>query len=173
MVTTPDDVGRDDDALLRVVEELGLMLSEAGLPRMPARVFAYVLAEDADRYTARQLAEGLRVSPAAISGAVRLLVQTGLLAKGREPGARSDHYRIDDEDVWSAIFVQQLPLLQRWEESMGAAVEQLGRETRGGRRLRETQAYFRFLRAELTQIQQRWHDTKDELVAGLDAEDRM
>jgi DNA-binding transcriptional regulator GbsR (MarR family) len=125
------------------VEQLGLMLAESGLPRMPARVFAYVLAEEADRYTARDLAEGLRVSPAAISGAVRYLVQVGLLDKGREPGARSDHYRIYDEDVWAAISLQRMPLLERWEQTVAEAAEQLPRHSRGRRRLRETQAFYR------------------------------
>jgi hypothetical protein len=53
---------------------------------MPARVVAYVLAEVSDRSTAGDIAAGLRVSPAAISGAVRYLVQAGLLGKEREPG---------------------------------------------------------------------------------------
>lgn len=169
MPATPDDAEERHDVLLRVVERFGLMLAESGIPRMPARVFAYVLAADRDRYTAAELAAGLRVSPAAISGAVRYLVRVGLLDKGREPGARSDYYRVYDDDVWSAIFLQQLPLLQRWEEISAEAVRQLGRETPGGRRLRETQAYFRFLRTELAQLQSRWAREKDKFIAELDA----
>ena len=159
---------RDDDVLLEVVERFSVLLTEAGMPRMPARVFSYVLAEDADRYTAGQLAAGLGVSAAAISGAVRLLVQAGLLEKGREPGSRSDDYRIDDDDVWSAILLHRLPLLERWERISAEAVGQLGPSTRGGRRLRETQAYFHFLRSELPRLQERWHRIKDDIVAQLD-----
>ena len=80
--------------LLRFVEHLALMFYDAGMNRMAARVFAYVLAEDAERYTAADLAKGLGVSRAAISGAVRDLVHAGLVSKEREPGARVDHYRI-------------------------------------------------------------------------------
>lgn len=160
----------DDDALLRAVERIGLLLTEAGMPRMPARVFAYVLAEDADRYTARELAEGLRVSPAAISGAVRYLVQAGLLDKGREPQARSDHYRIYDEDVWSAIAAQRIPLLERWEAIIAEAVQQLPHGSRGRRRLRETQAYYRFIAAESPRLMERWREQKDRLVAQLERE---
>ena len=39
-----------------------LLLDEAGMPRMPARVFAAILAEDAGRLTARELAEPARRS---------------------------------------------------------------------------------------------------------------
>jgi DNA-binding transcriptional regulator GbsR (MarR family) len=168
-VTAPASAeGLDNDALLRVVERLGLLLAEAGMPRMPARVFAYVLAEDADRYTARELAEGLRVSPAAISGAVRYLVQVGLLDKGREPESRSDHYRIYDDDVWSAIASQRIPLLRRWEVIIAEAVQQLPGGSRGRQRLRETQAYYRFMATESPRLMERWREQKDHLVAQLD-----
>jgi DNA-binding transcriptional regulator GbsR (MarR family) len=165
---TARDEDVDNETLLRVVEQLGLLLSEIGMPRMPARVFAYVLAEDADRYTARELAEGLRVSPAAISGAVRYLVQAGLVDKGREPESRSDHYRIYDDDVWSAILTQRIPLLERWAGMLADAVEQLPEGSRGRRRLRETEAYYRFAaKASVTMIEQ-WREQKDELIAQLE-----
>ena len=61
----------NDEDLLRAVERLAGMLYEAGMPRMAARVFSYALADDAEHYSAAELAEALRVSPAAISGAVR------------------------------------------------------------------------------------------------------
>ena len=87
------------DDLLRGVERFALILNGSGMPRMASRVFAYVLAEDSDRYTAAELAEGLRVSPAAISGALRYLLDTRMIFKEREPGTRADLYRIYDDDV--------------------------------------------------------------------------
>src|SRR6185436_10524901 len=65
------------------VERFALLLDEAGMPRMPARVFAAILADDGGRLTARELAERLSVSPAAISGAVRYLTQAGMIERGR------------------------------------------------------------------------------------------
>ena len=53
----------ESEALLRVVEGMAGILNEAGIPRMPARVLAYMLADDADRYTSAALAEGLREQP--------------------------------------------------------------------------------------------------------------
>jgi DNA-binding transcriptional regulator GbsR (MarR family) len=168
-LTASDDNGDvDTETLLRVVEQLGLLLSEIGMPRMPARVFAYVLAEDADRYTARELADGLRVSLAAISGAVRYLVQAGLLDKGRDPESRSDHYRIYDDDVWSAIMAQRIPLVERWAGVLAVAVEQLPEGSRGRRRLRETEAYYRFVARASLEMMKQWREQKDELIAQLD-----
>ena len=146
----------DEDELLRFVERFALVLASSGIPRMPARVFAYALADDADHYTAGELAAALRVSPAAISGAVRYLVQVGLLYREREPGARSDVYRIDDDDVWSRIYGQQAPLLQHFEAAAADGAATLGQDRPGGRRLEETRLFFAFLREDLPRMTERW-----------------
>ena len=159
------DAGRD--TLLRFVERFSLVFEEAGLPRMAARVFAYVLAEDADRYTAADLASGLGVSRAAISGAVRLLTQTGMLRKERDPGGRVDQYRVFDEDVWAAINSQRIPFLFRWADAVAEGVDLVGRDTRGGRRLLQSQAYFLFMAEELPKLMDEWHRRKDELTDRL------
>jgi DNA-binding transcriptional regulator GbsR (MarR family) len=153
-----------EQAVLRFVEQFALILVESGMPRMPSRVFAYVLADDAERYTARELADGLRVSPAAISGAVRYLLQAGLLAKEREPGSRADHYRVYDDDIWYNITQQRLPLLKRYEEILTEGVEMLDEARPGGRRVRETLEYIRFTRVEMAELAERWREHKHQVL---------
>ncbi|UYM07311.1 GbsR/MarR family transcriptional regulator [Solicola gregarius] len=149
----------DDEraTLLEVVEHLAMVMTESGLPRMPARVFAYVLADDAEIYTAGELSEGLRVSPAAISGAVRYLVNVGLLAKQRLPGDRRDHYRVFDEDVFGAMIAQRAPVLGRWSDAFGRAVEVLGADRPGGRRLADGVLFFEFMQEDQQDVLARWH----------------
>jgi predicted transcriptional regulator len=161
---TDSDKPNREEAVLRFVERFAMILVESGMQRMPARVFAYVLADDADRYTARELADGLRVSPAAISGSVRSLVQMGLLAKEREPGSRSDHYRVFDDDVWYRISQQRLPLLLRYEELLADGVEILGEDRPGGRRIRETLEFMRFTRVEMAEVAERWREHKHQVL---------
>lgn len=153
-VEVPDDEDRTE--LLRLVERFALVLAESGWPRMPARVFAFVLADDADRYTAAELAAGVGVSPAAISGAVKYLTRVGLLAREREPGARIDVYRIFDEDVWGTIFRQRVPSLERYEQAAAEGAEILPPGSMGARRMRETQEFYRFLRLEEEKVLERW-----------------
>lgn len=153
-----------DEAVLRFVEQFAMILAESGMHRMPARVFAYILADDAERYTARELSEGLRVSPAAISGSVRYLVQIGLLIKEREPGSRSDHYRVFDEDIWYTILQQRLDLLRRYEEILAEGVEVLDQARPGGRRIRETHEFMRFNRIEMAELAERWREHKHKLL---------
>ncbi|HWJ40778.1 MAG TPA: MarR family transcriptional regulator, partial [Candidatus Limnocylindrales bacterium] len=63
------------------VERFASVLTESGFPRMPARVFAALLATDSGRLTAAELAALLHVSAAAISGAVSYLVQVNLASR--------------------------------------------------------------------------------------------
>ena len=156
---------RDDhDRLLRAVEQLAGVLADAGMPRMAARVFSYALADDRDRYSAAELAEALRVSPAAISGAVRYLVSIRLMFKEREPGTRADLYRVHDEDVWSAITLARLEMLQTWEDAVDEAAQLIGPRHRGGRRLRETKDFVRFSRDETLAMVDRWKQHRAHLT---------
>ena len=52
----------------RFVERMAGALTDAGLPRLPSRVFAALLVDDDGRMTAAELAEALGVSPAGVSG---------------------------------------------------------------------------------------------------------
>jgi DNA-binding transcriptional regulator GbsR (MarR family) len=154
-----------EDDLLRAVERFAQTLETSGMPRMAARVFAYVLAEDSDRYTAADLAEGLRVSPAAISGAVRYLLDVRLLFREREPGMRSDLYRVYDDDVWSKIMGARLPALDQWVEAIDESIELIGADHPGGRSLVETREFFRFMRRETEQMMQRWRAERERLLS--------
>jgi len=151
---------RDADATLRFVEDFALLLVDAGVPRMPARVFACVLADDAGALTAGDLAVRLQVSPAAISGAVRWLTQMHLLTRAREPGARRDHYRMRD-DQWYEATVFKTAALRRFEDVLAEGVALVGADTPAGRRLEETQEFFAFFRAELPALLERFRATRD------------
>ncbi len=146
-----------DDGVLRFIEQFALLLTDGGMPRMAARVFACVLADDSGQLTASELAARLRVSPAAISGAARYLIQVDLLTKAREPGGRRDHYRLAD-DLWYEAFGHKDTLLRRWEEGLVEGIELLGDDTPAGRRLQETRAFFAFLRTELAPMMERWEE---------------
>lgn len=150
----PHGVGNSSDALPRVVEHLTWLFTESGLARMPARVLAYMLVAGDDRYTARQLADGLQVSLAAVSGALPSLVRSGLLTKERAPGARADTYHIYD-DVWSGLLRQRDPLLQRREDILRELSTTLGSQ-KAERRLLETLEFVRFSREIMRRAADEW-----------------
>ena len=81
------------------VERIGAALAQAGLSRLPSRVFAALLVDDDGRMTSAEVAAALDISPAGVSGAVSYLEQLGMLRRERERGSRRDVYVVDD-DAW-------------------------------------------------------------------------
>jgi DNA-binding transcriptional regulator GbsR (MarR family) len=152
---TQQSTDRRED-VLRFVERFALVIRDSGIPPMPARVLAYALADDADRYTAADLQEALGVSAAAVSGAVRWLVQARLFTRDREPGTRSDLYVLDDADLWSPIFAAEAEQLGAWADVVAEGVQAVGADTPGGRRLRESQEFFAYVSAELPRLLEGW-----------------
>jgi DNA-binding transcriptional regulator GbsR (MarR family) len=158
-MTTPD-TKRDEDAVRRYVESLGLVLSQIGMQRMSARVFAALMTTDDARLTAADLASQLSVSPAAVSGAVRYLEQIGLVAKEREPGERRDHYRLFD-DLWYATFLKRDRMIIMWRDAADNGIEALGEDSPAGQRLAEMRDFLSFMLEELNGMYERWHKLRD------------
>lgn len=156
--------GRDERAVMRFVERFALTFSEAGVPRMPARVFVALIASDEGRLTAAEIAETLRVSPAAVSNAVRYLQQVRLVEREREPGERRDHYRVFS-DTWYENIMRRDELLVRWQEDLGEGIQAVGADTPAGRRLEDNRRFYAFLHDELPKIMEKWRKIR----AGSDA----
>jgi DNA-binding transcriptional regulator GbsR (MarR family) len=151
---------RDENAVARFVERFALTFSEAGVPRMPARVFSALLVTDEGRRTAAELAETLKVSPAAVSNAVRYLTQVGLVAREREPGERRDHYRIHGGDTWYEVTVRRDAMLVRWQDDLKEGIEAVGAGTPAGKRLEETRRFYRFIHEEMPGLLERWREVR-------------
>jgi DNA-binding transcriptional regulator GbsR (MarR family) len=144
------------------VEQFAAVLTESGFPRMPARLFAALLASDSGTMTASELAGLLRISPAAISGAVRYLTQVNLVSREHEPGSRRERYRVHS-DVWYETMARRDRVLSRCEQSLREGLELLGRNTRAGARMAETLAFFEFIQTELHSLLDRWRERKRHL----------
>ena len=150
---------RDRDAVLRFIERFAATLDDAGVPRMPGRVFVALLATDSGRLTAAELADLLRVSPAGISGAVRYLGHVGLIAREREPGSRRDHYSVAD-NAWYEVTLRRERLLQRWLDDARAGTAVLGPDTPAGARMAETADFMEFLIEEMPGLLERWRERR-------------
>lgn len=155
------------DATVRwFVEQFALLLTDSGLPRMAARVFAYLLAGDRTTYTVAEIASGLGMSSAAVSGAVRHLSQAGLLVKDRELGASADSYRVY-EDAWQVIAVRTVEAIDRAVDVLSAGVDRLDREAgQASEGMREALEFYRFWRDELPATMERWRDHRRAVLGG-------
>ncbi|MFF7488711.1 GbsR/MarR family transcriptional regulator [Streptomyces luteogriseus] len=161
-MTESAGTGRDSEVVSRFVESFAAQLVEAGMTRMPARVFAALLSSDAGSMTSAELGEQLRISPAAVSGAVRYLAQTHMVSREREPGSRRERYRVHG-DQWYEALTNRDTVLKRWEGALREGVTNLGADTPAGRRLAETLAFFEFLEGGLAELMERWRVHRDEM----------
>src|SRR5438132_897425 len=134
---------------------MALVLDEAGMPRLPSRVFTYLLATNEGKATAGMLAEALGVSPAAISGAVRYLDQVGLAVRRRDPGERRDHYEVAD-DLWFEVYGNRDKQYEIWANVLLDGISAVGEDTPAGQRLDQTRRFVEFLRAQMPLVMEKW-----------------
>ncbi|KQX09398.1 MarR family transcriptional regulator [Streptomyces sp. Root431] len=154
---TSTDVSKDgnEEGVSRFVERFAAELTEAGMQRMAARVFAALLASESASMTSAELAEQLRISPAAVSGAIRYLSQVSMVSRERDPGTRRERYVLHNE-LWYETFTRRDQILVRWEKALREGSELLGPKTAAGARTAETAEFFAFLQREMLGIMDRW-----------------
>ncbi|GHJ30200.1 MULTISPECIES: GbsR/MarR family transcriptional regulator [Streptomyces] len=152
---------RDEAAVSRFVERFAADLTEAGMQRMAARVFAALLVSDSGALSSAELAERLRISPAAVSGAIRYLSQVDMVVREREPGSRRDRYRLFNE-VWYETLTRRDQVLSRWESTMRDGAKVLGPGTPAGQRITETADFFEWVQQELPRMLERWRHQQAE-----------
>ena len=165
--STAPGAERDRAAVTRFVEDLASALMEMGVPRMPARVFAALLTTDSGRLTAAELAAKLQISPAAVSGAVRYLVQIGMARRESEPGSRRHYYRAPN-NVWDEVIGIRDHLMARWTGVLREGVGILGADTPAGERVAESVRFFEFVSSELPLVIRKWRERG--LGGGADAD---
>jgi DNA-binding MarR family transcriptional regulator len=137
------------------VERFAGVLANSGVPTMSARVMARMLVSPTGTMTAAELAESLKISQPAVSGAVRQLIQVSFITRERLPGSRKDHYRIRD-DVFAAILERRNNALGEWESSVLSGVDLFGPESVVGQRLTANAEFFAFIREDLNQMIKNW-----------------
>lgn len=157
--------GRDERAVAAYIERFGDVLTDAGMPRLAARVFAAVLADDDGRMTAAELTEVLEVSPAAVSGAVRYLTHVGMIGKERERGSRRDVYVVH-ADAWHDAIMNRDRIMDAILRSMGQGVDAVGgSDTPAGRRLQLSADFIDFITRRLRELQGEWVEERAKIVA--------
>lgn len=150
------DGSRDEEAVRHFVEHLALTLADMGFPRMPARVLGALMVAEEDGLTAKEIGERVGASPAAVSGAVRYLVQISLVVRAPVRGSRSDVYRMPD-DTWYVASSVQDGRYRRVADLIQEGVDAVGDETSAaGLRLAEMRDFFLFLQRELGGLLAKW-----------------
>ena len=144
-----------EDPVFDYIERFAAVLVAAGFPAMPARVFVALMITGSGRLSAAELAQTLRISPAAVSGAVRYLIQLGLVHKERVPGSRRDYYRMPG-NMWDDMLRLRDQVMSRWTALVREGIDLVGPGTEAGARLAEQAAFLEFVSKELSDVLDSW-----------------
>jgi predicted transcriptional regulator len=159
-VTDLKPAARDEQAMREIVERLGRLLAEWGLPRMAARVLFVLMTADESSLTAAELADRLGVSPAAISGAVRYLTHIHMVERDVVSGSRRDRYRLVD-DSWYEVTIEKMTLITTLADIAREGVDAAGGPaTPAGARLAGMRDFYDFVQKELPVLLRRWQEQK-------------
>ncbi len=136
-------------------EELALVLSTHGLQRMSARVLAALLFTEQPTMTMGELADRLRASSGAISGAVKMLTSVGLVERVPAPASRRDHYRLRD-DAWALLYTNQNAVLSAMLAAAEVGIAATEPDGVAGQRLSQMRDFYSFLLGEIPALLDRW-----------------
>jgi DNA-binding transcriptional regulator GbsR (MarR family) len=148
------------------VDRMGGALTQAGLPRLPSLVFSALLVDDDGKMTSAELSRALEVSPASISGAIRYLVQVGMVRRERERGSRRDLYVVDD-DAWHGTMMRRDQLYAPMIAALSAGIRAMGDDSPAHQRLVLTREFLLFVDEEMKGLADKWEQRRKALSAGL------
>jgi DNA-binding MarR family transcriptional regulator len=141
--------------LQEAAEELALILTNHGMQRMTARVLATLLFTEQPTMTMGELADRLRASSGAISGAIKMLMSVGLVERVPAPASRRDHYRLRD-NAWAVLYTNQNEVLAAMRKAAEAGIAATGSGSLAGQRLIQMRDFYAFLLAEIPALLDRW-----------------
>jgi DNA-binding transcriptional regulator GbsR (MarR family) len=154
------------DPRARYVERMGTALADAGLQRLPSRVFAALTVDEDGRMTSAELVEALGVSPASVSGAVGYLSRIGFVHRERERGSRRDVYVVDD-DAWLQATLRGDQTYAPMVAALDDALQRLDPGSHAHRRLLLMREFLAFVGQEMGGIAERWLAHREQLERGL------
>jgi len=139
----------------RLIEDLGVLFDDSGIPRMAGRVFGWLLMSSPQHQTAGQIASGLGASKGSMSTMLKMLTQFGMIERFGVPGERSAHYRVKPA-YWVGMMQAKMDFIRRFHDIAERALEAVeGSDRERVSRLEETRDFYRALETELLSMIER------------------
>jgi DNA-binding transcriptional regulator GbsR (MarR family) len=154
-----DDPQLSDAAVRSFIERFALVLAAAGMQRMAARAFAALLVSEDGSLTAREFAELLQVSPAAVSGSVRYLENARMARRARRPGERTDHWTLGGESWYEAVGTRT-DIIDALAAALDDGLAAVPEASQAAERMAEMRDFFAFLGAEMPRVIARWRASR-------------
>jgi DNA-binding transcriptional regulator GbsR (MarR family) len=146
----------------RFLEELGLFMERAGLPRMAGRILGWLHICDPPEQSSADLAAALHASKGSISTVTRMLLAWGMIERAVVPGSRQTYFRVTP-GTWSRVLHGEMVYLTGLRELGERGVALLaGAPPERRRRVEEMRDFYQFFENEFPKLIRRW----DERQAG-------
>jgi DNA-binding transcriptional regulator GbsR (MarR family) len=157
------------EPLRRYVDETGLLLESAGLPRIAGQILGWLLVCEPEHQSLTDLTEALKISKASASTATRMLMQFGFLERTVLPGDRRDYVRVCN-DAWKKFFRSRMETMHRMRRNAERGKRLLdGAPPERTARLDRMHRLFTFLERELGCVIERFE--AEDSDQGTPAED--
>ena len=143
-----------------LVEEFGLLHEQMGGTRMTGRVSGWLLLCTPPVQSLTEIAEGLGVSKAAVSGAARLLLQSRMVERVSEPGQRGDFYRALPTDPDGIMPLDHVRVLHRLIARGLQSVAERDQSQPNYALMRDLLEFTAFLEAEMPPLLARWRERR-------------
>ena len=143
-----------------LIEEFGLLQEQMGGTRMTGRVSGWLLLCTPPVQSLTEIAEGLGVSKAAVSGAARLLLQSRIVERVSEPGQRGDFYRALPADPDDIIPLDHVRTLHRLIERALQTVADRDQSQPNYSLMRDLLEFTAFVEAEMPTLLARWRERR-------------
>jgi DNA-binding transcriptional regulator GbsR (MarR family) len=156
-----EDEQLSNPAVRSFIERFALVLAAAGMQRMAARAFAALLVAEDGSLTAREFAELLQVSPAAVSGSVRYLEGARMARRARRPGERTDHWTLGGES-WYETVGTRTDIIDALAAALDEGLAAVPEASQAAERMSEMRDFFMFLAEEMPRVIVRWRAHRSE-----------
>ena len=95
------------DEQSRFVERMGVLATQAGIPRMAGRLWGWLLICEPPEQNAAELAEALQASRGSISSSTRLLTTVGIIHRSTRRGDRREYFSIPPGSIAALLRSEQ------------------------------------------------------------------
>jgi DNA-binding transcriptional regulator GbsR (MarR family) len=144
------------EAIRGYVDETGLLLENAGLPRIAGQILGWLQVCEPETQSLSDIVTALGVSRASASTSTRLLEQVGFVERTIVPGDRRDYYRIS-RDGWHRFMQTRIETMRRLRRNADHGLRVMeGEPPQRRRRLERMRRLYAFLEREMPRLLERF-----------------
>jgi len=156
-----DEVQRQVE-LKHLVEDIGILFEELGMPRMAGRILGWLSMCDPPYQSAAELSAVIGISKGSLSSMMQLLIQVGLVERMGLPQNRVTHYRIKPGTCFELTRKQTAHITAMRQLAERGLALMADKDVQLRSRLEEIRDFYTFFEQEMPALLERWQRQRKE-----------